>query len=421
MSHKPLKFNDVKEFFTYHLSNFKINKHLIKDIRKFRLKWMTKNDEYINFLNGNLIGVYNISFSVLDDAEFMENVLKIDNYNELQELIIAKRDNKGNLLEGTDGIEKNFKIGSNIIYQIIIYLLYLIYNDKHLSSSDKEDGMRELCLIMQYRMFTSLYNWYFKYKISEAVANTLYSKLSNKFLIKQLDTWQDVFEVRGESCYKKDGINLDRLKKYNSESAVRIASDIQVKIREQLKQIYMVLIEILENDEVIDIEKATYVGGERNEEQLNDVNKGYYIYVNNALDAASSLNNFIDGDLLDITVSLYNKVDRNLLYEFIKDMLDENFLEHKKLNDIISTILNESFQYLVRIDINIEDRRNLSEALVSIKQYWSSSKVKNENMDKVKEELFDLAHRSTGRKTGWLLTSLLLSFITYTFLRSLKK
>jgi len=90
----------------------------------------------------------------------------------------------------------------------------------------------------------------------------------------------------------------------------------------------------------------------------------------------------------------YNYVENVLFY--LDSNLNPETLNIKKNQEKNSIFQDDEFKYYFKIN-------------------------NTELYDKVKEELFDLAHRSTGRKTGWLLTSLLLSFITYTFLRSLKK
>ena len=65
------KYRDVLEFFNRHLPDLKPNKKLKDRLKEFRLQWSTKDDEYIEFLGSNLIGVHEIRFSALDDDRLM--------------------------------------------------------------------------------------------------------------------------------------------------------------------------------------------------------------------------------------------------------------------------------------------------------------------------------------------------------------
>jgi len=87
---------------------------------------------------------------------------------------------------------------------------------------------------------------------------------------------------------------------------------------------------------------------------------------------------------------------------------------------MLEDILTINIEYLQRYDINIEDRSNIPKALVMIKNYWSSSKVKNEKMTAIKKYLLNYASICTGKRTKWILVTLVIAFVLYVFLRSLK-
>lgn len=402
-------YKNITDFFNKNLKHIKVDKHLIKTLKKFRLDWATKNSDYIDFLGGKLVGVHQIRFSILDDEKLVVDDLKIRNYKHLQTEIFKVPD-----------LKKEYKIASNIIYQILMYLAHRFYKSS-LNKKDKDAGIREVCLIMQYKMFSSIYGWYFKFQTTHAIANTVYNKLSHKFLIKQLGSWQEVFEYRVETCMDKSNPNFNRIAKYDTLDSIRIISDIQTKLREQIKQIFRVLVEVLDNKEIISQESSTFVGGENNEEQIRDITSGVSNYVTFMKNIAFNTSDFLDSETLTIVSKFFNNISKDLIYHFLKKMTDDNIVDVKKINWVIENILIESFSYLKRNNVNIEQREYLPKALVMIKNYWSSSKVDNPNMKDVKEYLFKTAKDITNKKTAWVLSSLSLIYIVFVFLRSTKK
>ena len=403
------KYKDIKDFFKKNLPDLKADKKLISKLKTFRLEWSTKNDEYIDFLGSKLLGVHTIRFSSLDDSKLMEEVLDIPNWKDLQKEIYEVR-----------GVEKNFKVASDIIYQTLTYIahLYLTGKDKKLLT----DGVREACLIMQYRMICSLYSWYFKFNTTETIATSVYNKLSHKYLIKQHNNWQEVFEYRVNNCMDKHSPNHKKLIRYTTEDAIRLVSDIQTKLREQVKQMYKILIEILENNEVIKSESSTYVGGEKEEEQIKDVTTTNINYINNIKRVIYNKNELIDKDLIKIVDHIVPNITPELLQNFIECLSDtEDEKVRKQIYVYIEKIILKDLEYLQRININIKKREYIPKATVLIKNYWSSSKVKDPEMKEIKTYFQQLAFTCTGKKTGWLLVSLAIGIITYIFLMSLKQ
>jgi len=405
------KYRDIKDFFKKNLPHIKASESLMRKLREFRLDWSTKSDDYIDFLGSKLLGVHMIRFSDLDNDKLMVETLNIPNWRELQDEIYE-----------VPGIEKNFKIGSDIVYQTLAYIAHLFLLDNHLNKKIKENGVREACLIMQYRMFSSLYSWYFKYSTTETIATTVYNKLSHKYLIKQLPNWQKVFEYRVENCLDKKSPNYKKLKRFNTQDAVRLVSDIQTKLREQVKQIYKILIDVLEKKEVMEVEDSTYVGGENDEEQIKDKTTGKFNYIVNIKNIVFNKNEIIDENLVKFIDRIVPNINEHILKQFIicvSETKDEK--QQKEVLKIVEDILLISLDYLQRININIEKREYIPKALMAIKNYWSSSKVSLQRMKEIKEYINKLAYACTGKKTSWLLVSLTIGYITYIFGRSLKK
>jgi len=416
------KYNSIKDFFDYLLKDIKFDYDLFTQLRKFRLAWSTKNDEYISFLGSHLLGVHDISFSSIDD----DNLLAIYNIDDLDFI--------QNDFYKVKGVIKSHKVASNVIYNLLMYTAHRFLTNKKLKEKDRISYAAEPCLIMQYKMFTSVYNHYFKYKVSENIAESVYNRLSHKFIIKQVNSWQDVFAKRTLDCISHNGSNYKRLLRYTTDDALRVVIDIQTKIRSGIQTIYKVLIKVLEEGDIIESDQATFVGGEKEEKQIKDIETGQHKYINNLLHIAYNTNDFIDNNAVKVVDNMVSNVNKDLIIKFLKCMSDKDFIDKygkefskilgKDIKDPHSYVLREimliDIEYLQRYDININDKTKLPKMLIMIKNYWSSSKVNNENMKKIKAYLNSLATVCTKKKTKWLITSLVIAYVTYVFLRSMK-
>lgn len=412
------KYKDIQDFFKVHLKHLKIDKKLIKDLKNFRYHFMNKNDETIAFLGSNLLGVHKIIFSNLDDDKLMNEVLKIKDYKELIDEIYKV---PGLIIVNSGNKKTKLKVAGNLIYQTLMYISNRIINNKHLSTGDKEAGLKETCLIIEYKMFTSLYFKYFPYQTAEIVATTVYNNLSHKYLIKQLDNWQELFLYRYKHCIDKKTVTYTYLKKYDTKSSIAVISGVQTKLRNNVKEIYKELIKVLENGDVFQVEKSTYIGGENDLKQVSDKTVGTNLYITNMVGIMQQPNELIDLEIVTIVKNLFKNITDEDITGFLRDITDDKFIKQNELKYLVENILTISFSFLQKSNINIEQREYIPKALVNIRFYWASSKVKNEEMIKIKDIIHKLAYKSTGRKTNWFLITLTLTFILYVFLRSIRK
>ena len=79
-----------------------------------------------------------------------------------------------------------------------------------------------------------------------------------------------------------------------------------------------------------------------------------------------------------------------------------------------------NYEYLNRIGINPLDKANVFLIMTNIKNYWSSSKVKNEKMKKIKSKLYKFSLIATGRKTKWMNVANVIAFVVYVYVLGLK-
>lgn len=269
-------------------------------------------------------------------------------------------------------------------------------------------------------MMSSIYFQYFKYKVNKATALKVYEKLSYKYLNKKLGSWQNVLEYRVEECLNPKSTNYKKLVNYTNEDAVNLITDIQTKIRSMILSVYKVLVETVEEKSTIMSEDSTFIGGEKNEKQVKDVvNQGHYItYVKNIIYKPNEL---IDKNLITVVDKLFSNISSDDIYKFLKCISDEKRIKPNKLFPILEKLITVNLEYLQRQNLNVNKRENIPTIIVKIKYYWSSSKVKNSDMDTVKDFLKKKVRECSGRSSNWYTSAVANAFVVYITLRMFKE
>jgi hypothetical protein len=134
----------IKSVFAEATHHLPIDKELIRKIKTYAIYFVNKNQDHIAFFGGNLLGVQVIRFKEEDKNRWYDDILDLDEYYLRDEL------------HSLDKINPEFKVSSDPFYLSCAALANAIYNSPHLSSSEKETGMINAFMIMQYKMITSI-------------------------------------------------------------------------------------------------------------------------------------------------------------------------------------------------------------------------------------------------------------------------
>ncbi len=397
----------IKEFFK--LNKITVDKKLYKKLHTFRVTWATKSEDSLNFLGGKLLGVDKFTFSLLDDDMLASDVFGYDYMDALQKDFYE-----------VEEVNKEFKIISNLYYQTLFYIASTALRDKSLNKELKEDIVKEAVLIMEYKMFSSMYNRSFSFNVPSHIALQVYNKLNRKHLIKRYDNWNAVFVSRAEKVLVKDNLFNDRLLDYTLNHANRFISGLQVKLKSQLKIAFRVLLDVKDNDETLLIDSNTFVNAD-GVKQLVDSVDGINKNIEYMISISLHKEDFIHNDIVEIMTVMFKKIKRELIYKLLIGMSDEKYVksidDHNKL---IREILILSYSYLQRINIDISDPTQLEKALVSIRYFFSSSTAKSADGDLngLREQLKKKVKLIMGIKGGWKQATLVQVYLVYVFLRN---
>ena len=401
------KYKDLKEFFAGITKDVKFDKRLYEQLKDFRLKFVTKNEEHQAFFGDKLLGVHILRFSSIDDIALVEQIFGLDINFCTEEIYKVK------------GIVKEFKVASNFIYHLLLYTAHRFATDKSMVKDDKtlEYYIKEPILIMEYRMFSGFYAKSFKYPFKKEIAITALKELSNKYLIKQLDSWEAFFEYRIKDFIGHKSPYYKQLINYTVDDAINIIITLQTKLRSVFKNITIIMYRIKNEEEsVIKSESMFHQDG-----NMKDISAGLKPMIEKTKMLYNNRTDFIDNELIAFIEKMFNNLPAGMLYTMVKYLVsDDAEKEFKNVEHIIDRSIVLNYEYLNRIEIEPLNKTKIFLIITNIKNYWSSSKVKNHEMKKIKEQVYKYSLISTGRKTKWMNVANVIAFVIYIYTVGLK-
>lgn len=393
--------------FKEHSEHIKIDKDFHKKVKYYRIRWANKNNNHMEFLGGNLLGVYPIRFSIMDEEEFFVHLLSLDK----QELTKDLHD--------LEGINPKFKVTSNPFYLTCVYLVQL-FAHSNLNRRMSDDGIKEVYYIFAYRVLSSLVSHYFKYDLDKNIAITVNEHLSQRFLIKRLGTWQNVLEYRADDFLEPEGLHVSRIKDMDTDAATRIIMDAQGRLRDMVKEIYSVIIKVIEKGETIQ-ESTLSKMTESGEEEIGEITSRPDVYVTYLNGIIYKTEDLIKDDLVTVIRGLMSRMPEK---EFVRSMVylgELSMEDSKKTGELIKDIIEVSITYLSTNGIRGSYVRNLDSVLLHLKGMWSSSRNRDVRVKKIKKDLLGIVKIATKKKTKSMLVQLTISISLYLFLRALMK
>lgn len=394
-------YGSLKELFESYLHK-PFDERLYTDLKLFRLSWAQKEDQYIEFLGGNTLGTQAIRFSIKDDEGLIVDTLNMDisslNYD----------------LSNTKGITKGRAAETNCIYQTLIYLAHGFSVSKLINNKIREEALKECYYIFAYKKFSSLMFNYFKFPADDSVAKVVYEKLSNKFLIKKLNNWQEVFEYRANDILP-GGIHYRRIQEYETDGAIRVILDLQTKLNDMFKNVYAVTMQVYNSNERISTDSVLSVI-EDNEEikALTNNPDRYAKYIHSIIRSKSD---FVKYELVQLIASQFNKLPVKTLYDFLISVTD---LDNKIIALLVDVSVVGAINYLATKGIHKDYNKYILEVLTATKQKYTNSKYDDRETKQIKKSLekeFIKQNPKAAYASGQAVSSVLM----YTFIRCLYK
>jgi hypothetical protein len=369
-------------------------------LKGFRLSWAQKSDDYIEFLGNNLTGVYPIRFSQQDEDLLYE--LYGLNQKEFQSEIYKVK-----------GVDKNMRTISNSTFILLLYTAHKFTISKSLPEKIKEDAVRECYYIFIYKVISSRTAYYFKYNIDVSIAKAINERMTNKYLIKRFNSWQEVFEYKALDILSK-GIHYQRMKNFDVNDSGRIISDLYTKMNDIFKNNYAVFMEVKDaNDRIY---SSSLIKQGEDGEKIGDITNRSDTYSTYIKTIISNQVDFINLELLELVVSTLKNISLNDTNELLQEISKINHIE---LDPYIDKIFVASIEYLIRKKLNKDFIKNLYIIISTLGAYWKSSNFKQKECKEVKKYFFEFTKKNIKRKNKTIIVNSTIAIIIYIALRGL--
>jgi len=387
--------------------NYRIDSIFLKKLHTFRIWFQTNSPDHIAFFGSNLVGVHKLRFNPSDREMWFEELLGIDELN----LVDA--------ISKVDGLDSTWKRATDSFNLSCVWLIHQIYKSKSISQKEKEQGLMDSILMMQYRFVSSLVSHFFKYTADEATMLATYANMNRKFTLKTAGSWAVLLEQRGKAILAPSGIHYKTYTKFdNNKSIIYMVSDIQGRLREIIKAVASLFYKTKEEGGRISSDKA--IDNINGEEVLKEKTRHYTSLIRYCHSILPDLNNWIKKELEDVICDLIPNISPKYLNECLK-WLSLNL--NTKHNEYIETLVNETlifaFDYINKNRSLYGKASGIIPLMTKLKGIYSASRMSDPVLMNVKEIVEKLIVQAIGHKNNSVVSTLRVGIQLYIVLRTM--
>jgi hypothetical protein len=286
-----------------------ITSQIIQKIHVAEVMYETRGNHAMAF-NDYTLGVYSCSFTDKDrDALFecFDGCGVEVTVNTLRKTI-----------KQANGVPAAFKVASDPFNMFIAYITHLIYTSTTLSEQERHIGVHDALMLLQYKFFTSLVNYRFRYKPDENIMRALYERLNNKYDIKFYGTWKRVMETRVQNLIWESDIHKNCLETFADDKAIiYFISDIQTRIRSQINLFTTEFMKAKDENDRIGSYSSTGTDSETGDTVLLDLSSRADTMIENTAMDILSVPKLLNDKMIRLISGLFSALNPALLRTFL--------------------------------------------------------------------------------------------------------
>ena len=404
---KELGIKTINDVFNTHIK-IKLDREFLLSFLTYVNTFVRKDENHIAFFGGNLIGVYPIKWTVDDKMVLIDEVFKIDDYDQLCHDIFDLPE-----------INKNFQVSSDAINLSFLWLAHQALVSKNLNEKDKMHLATASINMLQYKFISSIHTHYFKYSANMSIAMAVYENLDNKSQLKRLGSWQALVDSRTADILGTDSLHTKTIRTLEDDiEVVKMVNDIWNRI----KSIFNILTRDFyaikdSNARIASSSKFTTIDGEN---ILKDSVNKYSTIKSIMHDVVPDKNAFIKADLVSAVININNSAyptyfNNSLLF------ISENYLareKHFNIPVLIEETLSFMFDLLRKREIALD---NIPEIAIKLRGALRASGLVSSEYNKIKEEVDYIVETANPRISDTNTATTRICVVMYISLRALLK
>ncbi len=389
-----------------------------KSLERLVLQFELRKDHPL-VINSAELGVHKISFTTNDRAILFD-------------LAGIYESDIASLVRGIPSIDNNFKVISDSLNLLCIYLVHLIVNSK-LKAKVKHKAAKDVLMYLQYRFFSSLVNRRFPHGAHSDIMQQVVEDLSLKYDVKVHGSWKKLFDHKAETLLGSSSLHKKAIDKFQPDDKVLYAlSDTQTRLRSQLNKLTTLYYDYKKaNDYMKSASSTTVVDGKR---IIKESDSGFESVAHHIYMKLQSKTSFINPKYVDMIVAIQTTINKGILNRMlisisdtaitqIEDGTDSKLIKRRDgsetykgiwllVNNIIHTV------YMNAIHDKSVNINNRLEIFNSARNLYSTHRSNNDVLQNTKDsvKLFITDQRITKRENT--ISTLTISLVLYLTLMS---
>lgn len=406
---------NVKSMFEAATAHLTIDRKFLTKLQIYRQTFANKNDEHVAFFGGHLMGVQDVRFTKTDRLEWFTNVLDIDDISLQEELLTLST-----LVPDPNKVRY---VSTDVMNLSCLWLVHAFYNSKTLSAKEKQAGMIDALLVLEYKFITSILAYWFPNRADEAVATATYARLPKKYKLKELGSWGALLLYRAEATI--DNVSPHTKNKtfqsFNDDfNIIYMVNDIQGRIKGYLKNIRDEF-EIVRRDPTATIRSqsntSVNMDGEVIVKNTKNVYSTYRRYIEETM---TDRNSFIVPELTSIVAGTMPKLPLHNMIQCL-DYLVDNSSKRKgdpNVAKLVDLTLEHLFDYIAsnRHIINVRDIPGLLTKLCNL---YKASRANNDLLLQMRSVGEEVVRKAVKTKNDNLVSSIRTGIVLYIVARTI--
>lgn len=404
----------IKEVFDELFKDTKFDKKLIEKVYRFQIWFLNLSKEHLRFFGSNLIGVHTIRWRKIEDTNrFFRDILDVESQDV---------ENKTRTITT---IDQEFATTSDHLNLTIMYMIHRFITSPDLSETDRTRGAYDTALIFFYRCIAIRQSEYFKkFAADPKIAEAAYTKLSRKFLIRQLGTWGAVMEYRANALItkRKEGENELHYPTFvlftDDQRIVSAIADSENRIRDLYKNYVAKFYDTIGEGESIGISSSTITdieGIEKIKDKIKHVDNTISLIQRLIGDTPS----FVRADLIQVISDINTNSSVRMITTTLNWVSNESTqpANFKLIDEFVRLTIIHTFHLLK--ESNITKMSDIPYLLITLKNLFLSTRSVDQDLTKVRTMADKIVGKAAGKVNSSLALATRTSLILYIVLFSI--
>lgn len=361
----------LKAIFDHHFRDTRFDRQFKDNVFAFVRRFLSKNDDHVQFFGGHLLGVHAIRWNYSDSDTWWDEIFEVIPEYIQQDILKIP------------AVKANRVVSSDVLNHAFIYSIHRVHHSRELNDVEKQQLKLYLMLSLNMKFICSLAAHYFKYPADRGIAEKTYNSLTKRFDLKEEGSWGKMLQKRSRDYVADGGNYYKAYVEYTDDlMIVKMINDAQGRIRETYKAITAKYYEMLHKDaKVLSSSANVNLDGTV---VLKDVQRKATQYNRYIKSIVSAKDSFIKEQLVQVVYRAIPSLQEGLFEKLLNGFSD--YYHDKKYNKhfdiLIDNILTFSFDLIKDNEIAEND---LPGVLYRCKHVYMSGRVQDPQLDKAKE------------------------------------